>query len=180
MEGGLILDILIVIDMQKDFIDGSLGTKDAVEIVPNVCEKIRSFNGEIIATMDTHDDKYLETNEGKNLPIPHCIKGTTGWFLDERVKAELDKKKYSVIEKPSFGSIELAEEVKKIVEKNQDISIELVGLCTDICVVSNAIILKTYFPEIPIKVISDCCAGVTVETHKSALSTMEMCHITIV
>ena len=161
---------LIVIDMQNDFIDGSLGTKEAVAIVPNVKKKIEEYkvNGdEIIFTRDTHPENYLETSEGKKLPVKHCIKDTYGW----QINAELFTDDAKIIDKPSFGftgwsAMEFEE-------------IEIVGLCTDICVVSNALILKALFPEIKISVDSSCCAGVTPQTHQSALATMKMCQIDI-
>lgn len=171
--------ILIVVDMQKDFVDGALGTAQAQAIVKNVVGKIEAFDGDIIATFDTHFDDYMQTLEGKNLPVPHCIKGTDGWNLYSRVEAALEKKGYLAIEKPSFGSIDLP---RLIAEKydSDDISIELIGLCTDICVVSNAIILKAYFPETEIAVDASCCAGVSAETHNAALATMKRCQIKII
>ncbi len=161
---------LIVIDMQNDFIDGSLGTKEAVAIVKNVKNKILKYreNGdEIIFTRDTHDEKYLDTPEGKKLPVKHCIKGTDGWQIKDGLMVDGAK----IIDKPSFGYTGWGE-----MSFSQ---IELVGLCTDICVVSNALILKALFPEIEISVDSSCCAGVTPETHTSALETMKMCQIDI-
>lgn len=169
---------LIVVDMQKDFVDGALGTPEAVKIVPNVVEKIKGFDGDIIVTYDTHFDNYMETSEGKNLPVPHCIKGTNGWTLNEDVQKALDGKKYTVVEKPTFGSVELPKIVSKIAE-NEPFSVELIGLCTDICVVSNALLLKASFPEVLISVDSSCCAGVTVESHNAALQTIKMCQIDI-
>ncbi len=170
---------LVVIDMQNDFVDGALGSPDAMAIVDNVVEKINNFDGEIFATFDTHFDNYLETNEGKNLPVKHCIKGTHGWELSEKVKSALDKKGFVAVEKPSFGSLELP---KLIAQKAQgeDLSIELVGLCTDICVVSNAMILKANFNEAEITVDSSCCAGVSEKTHNDALSTMKCCQIKVI
>ena len=167
---------LIVIDMQKDFIDGALGTKEAVSIVDNVVNKIRNFDGEIIVTYDTHSEDYMQTNEGKNLPVPHCIRGTDGWQLDSKIISALENINYTSIEKPTFGSVELPQIIKSKAG-NEDFEIELVGLCTDICVVSNALLLKANFPEIKISVDPDCCAGVTPETHTAALTTMKMCQI---
>lgn len=169
---------LIVVDMQKDFIDGALGTKEAVSIVDNVAEKIKNFEGEIIVTYDTHFENYMQTNEGKSLPVPHCINGTNGWELDSRICDALKNKEYTTLEKPTFGSVKLPE---IITAKSNGVGfeIELVGLCTDICVVSNALLLKASFPEVQISVDSRCCAGVTPETHTAALTTMKMCQINV-
>jgi nicotinamidase-related amidase len=167
-------NILIVVDMQNDFIDGSLGTKEAVAIVPNVIKKIAEYRArgdEIIFTADTHFDDYLSTNEGKHLPVMHCIKGTDGW----KISSLLDVGNSKVIEKPTFGYLEW----KNVIEDVDELCIELVGLCTDICVVSNALILKATFPSATIKVDSTCCAGVTPASHSSALSTMQMCQIEV-
>ena len=170
--------ILVVVDMQKDFVDGALGSAEAVAIVDNVVGKIESFDGDIIVTYDTHPENYMETQEGKNLPVPHCIKGTDGWNLDLKVQNILDKKEYIVIEKPTFGSVKLPEYIKESYDVEK-LEIELIGLCTDICVVSNALLIKAYFPEVTVSVDSKCCAGVTVESHKAALLTMKMCQINI-
>ena len=169
---------LIVVDMQKDFVDGSLGTAEAQAVVPEVCEKIRGFQGQIICTFDTHFENYLETLEGKNLPVKHCIKGTLGFELDENVKAALESKEYISLEKPTFGSLKLSEIIKEKAQ-GEDFSVELVGLCTDICVVSNALLLKANFPEAEIYVDSACCAGVTPESHNCALNTMRSCQINV-
>ncbi len=169
---------LIVVDMQKDFVDGALGTKEAVSIVPAVVKKIKCFDGEIIVTYDTHSENYIETNEGKNLPVPHCIKGTGGWHLNKNVAAALEGKNYTVVEKLTFGSVKLPEIIKQLA-KGENFTIELVGLCTDICVVSNALILKANFPEAEISVDATCCAGVTPASHTAALTTMKMCQINI-
>ena len=161
---------LIVVDMQNDFIDMALGTKEAVAIVPKVKEKIQEYvqNGdEIIFTRDTHGDNYLQTPEGKQLPVEHCIKGTKGWQIAEGLYIEGCK----IIDKPNFGWPHWKEEHLE--------EVEIVGLCTDICVVSNALIIKATFPDINVKVDSNCCAGVTVETHEAALKTMEMCQIEV-
>lgn len=171
--------ILVVVDMQKDFVDGALGTAEAVQIVGNVVKKINSFDGEIIVTYDTHFENYLNTSEGEKLPVEHCIKGTAGWNLDSDVQSALENRKYRAVEKLTFGSVELPSIVGEIT-KGEEFSIELVGLCTDICVVSNALILKASYPEVPITVDSSCCAGVTPETHNSALSTMKMCQINVI
>ena len=166
--------ILIVIDMQNDFIDCALGTKEAVAIVDKVAQKIGEYkaNGdEVIFTMDTHFEDYLSTNEGKHLPVKHCIKGTDGW----KISSKLDIEGCKIIEKPTFGYTEWA----KHIPQNEELMIELVGLCTDICVVSNALIIKALFPNANLKVDASCCAGVTPQSHSSALSTMQMCQIEI-
>lgn len=169
---------LIVVDMQKDFVDGALGTPEAVAIVPAVTEKIADFDGDIFVTYDTHFEDYMETAEGRKLPISHCIRGTEGWQLDVQVAAALAEKDFTPVEKPTFGSTILP---KLIREKagDEDFEIELVGLCTDICVVSNALLLKASFPEKAIIVNAACCAGVTPDTHEAALTTMKMCQIDV-
>lgn len=171
-------NFLIVVDIQKDFVDGALGTPEAVCIVPRTVEKINNFDGEIIVTYDTHFENYMDTSEGKKLPVPHCIKDTDGWALDKDVQKALNGKKYTEVEKPTFGSIKLPEIIKDMAGE-EEFSIELVGLCTDICVVSNALLLKANFPEAQISVDSSCCAGVTVDSHNAALQTMKMCQIDV-
>ena len=171
--------ILVVVDMQKDFVDGALGTKEAVAIVPNVVEKINAFDGEIFVTYDTHFENYMQSAEGRKLPVAHCIKGTDGWQLDKAVQSALEKKQYTAVEKLTFGSVDLPERIKKAVGE-EEFTIEVIGLCTDICVVSNALILKANFPECEIMVDSKCCAGVTPKTHEDALSTMKMCQIDVI
>lgn len=170
---------LIVVDMQKDFVDGTLGTKEAVAIVPNVMDKILGFDGKIFATLDTHAANYMETSEGRKLPVPHCIKGTPGWMLDDGVAAALEQKGYTPVEKVTFGSVMLPRLIYQEAS-GEAFSIELVGLCTDICVVSNALMLKANFPEVEISVDASCCAGVSPETHAAALSTMRCCQINII
>lgn len=169
--------ILVVVDMQKDFVDGALGSAEAVKILGNVVEKIKGFDGEIVVTYDTHTENYLETTEGKNLPVVHCVKGTEGWQLDKAVEEALSGKNPLRIEKPTFGATELAHIISE--SFGNDISIELIGLCTDICVISNAMLLKAAFYEAPIAVDASCCAGVTPESHINALKAMEMCQITV-
>lgn len=171
--------LLIVVDMQKDFVDGALGTAEAVTIVDNVVKKIENFDGDIIATYDTHPENYMDTQEGKNLPVPHCIKGTDGWALDAKVQAALDKKGFAAIEKPTFGSVDLPEYIKANYNPDE-IEIELIGLCTDICVVSNALLMKANFLETKVSVDASCCAGVTVESHNAALLTMKMCQVNVI
>ena len=170
--------ILIVVDMQNDFVDGALGSGEALAIVDNVVKKIDGFDGDIIVTYDTHSENYMETQEGKKLPVPHCIKGTDGWMLNNKVQTALDKKTYKVIEKPTFGSVELAEYIKANYNI-AEIEIELIGLCTDICVVSNALLLKANFTETKISVDALCCAGVSTESHNAAITTMKMCQVNI-
>ncbi len=170
--------LLLVIDMQKDFIDGALGTAEAVSIVDRVVEEIGKYPPEnVFATRDTHPENYLDTQEGRNLPVVHCVKGTPGWALDEKVAAALGSAE--IIDKPTFGSVVLAEKLAELAKK-EDLEITLVGLCTDICVVSNALLVKAFLPETPVRVIADACAGVTPESHAAALQTMKMCQVAIV
>lgn len=166
--------LLIVVDMQNDFIDGALGTKEAVAIVENVKKKIAEYknNGDrIIFTRDTHQTDYLQTSEGKKLPVEHCIENTDGWQVAEGVEDTA----YEHINKPNFGWTGWSDMDMEDVE-----SIELIGLCTDICVVSNALILKAAYPDMPITVDASCCAGVTPESHNAALLTMKMCQVDII
>lgn len=169
-------DILIVVDMQNDFIDGALGTAEAVAIVPKVADKIRNFSGRIIFTRDTHGEDYMDTQEGKNLPVPHCIKGTKGWQINPMLQ-ELCKEE--PIDKVTFGSEGLASILKEANEENPIGSITLIGLCTDICVISNALLIKAFLPEVPMVVDASCCAGVTPESHRNALAAMKTCQIKI-
>ena len=169
--------ILLVIDMQKDFVDGALGTPEAAAIVDRVAEEIAKYPPEnVIATRDTHPENYLETQEGRNLPVVHCVKGTAGWELNGKVAAALGGAE--IIDKPTFGSVVLAEKLRAMAEK-EPLDVTLVGLCTDICVVSNALLVKAFLPETPVSVIADACAGVTPETHAAALETMKMCQIRV-
>ena len=170
------MKFLIVVDMQNDFIDGALGTKEAVAILPAVKTKIENFEGRVLFTRDTHETDYLETQEGKNLPVEHCIKGTDGW----QIRPELDAlRKEEAVDKPSFGSVALAQMLKAYDTYEEKIDeITLIGLCTDICVISNAMIIKAYLPETPIFVDAACCAGVTPESHERALDAMAICQIT--
>ncbi len=168
------MKILVVVDMQNDFIDGALGSPEAVAIVPYVKSLIESFDGKVFFTRDTHTENYMDTQEGKNLPVPHCIKGTQGW----EIRAELDSlRKTQAIDKITFGSSELV----NVLAGEKDIeSITFIGLCTDICVISNVMITKAYFPEIPLIVDAKACAGVTPQSHKTALDAMKMCQIKII
>ena len=170
------MKILIVVDMQNDFIDQALGTKEAVGIVENVAGKIKDFDGKVIFTKDTHQENYLETQEGKNLPVEHCIKGSEGWQLSSALPVKEDD---TVFEKPTFGSVELGEYLKKLAEDVDIEEIEVIGLYTDICVISNALLIKAFLPEVKVSVDASCCAGVTPESHKNALEAMKMCQIQI-
>ena len=170
------MKVLCVIDMQNDFIDGALGTKEAVAIVDKVKEKIALYrkNGDrIIFTRDTHGEDYLDTAEGKKLPVPHCIKGTDGW----QITSELDTQGCEIIDKPTFGSYELAEAVAQTENLEE---VELLGLCTDICVISNAMLIKAKVYETPVTVDGTASAGVTPERHLNALESMKMCQIGII
>lgn len=179
------MKLLVVIDMQNDFIDGALGTPEAQAIVPHVVAKIREYrrdtNNIILFTKDTHFEDYLYTLEGKNLPVPHCIRGTNGWALNEQIQNQLDDSA-KIIEKRTFG---YQDWVNYLIEHfgyevlSEVESIEVVGLCTDICVISNVMILKSIFDNIPITVDSKCCAGVTPQSHNNALEAMKMCQIQV-
>ncbi len=169
-------EVLIVVDMQNDFIDGALGTVEAVNIVPKVAQKIREFKGKVIFTRDTHEKNYLETREGKNLPVPHCIRNTPGW----EIRKELEElRKENPVDKETFGSVNLGHMLKAENEENPIEKITLVGLCTDICVISNALLAKAFLPEAEIVVDAACCAGVTPESHKTALAAMKVCQIKV-
>ena len=169
-------NILVVVDMQNDFIDGALGTKEAVAIVLFVKEKIEKFDGKVIFTRDTHFENYMETQEGKNLPVPHCIKGTHGW----EIRAELmEFCKEDPIDKLTFGSSELGKLLVEEDKVNPIETITFIGLCTDICVISNVMIAKAFLPEVKIIVDAACCAGVSPETHKNALEAMKICQVTV-
>jgi len=176
---------LIVVDMQKDFVDGALGSPEAVSIVPAVIEKVEKFDGEIIFTKDTHETDYLESSEGRMLPVEHCIRGTEGWQLIPELEEYCVRNRARVYEKPTFGCRKLArdlleEQLAADCAEKQIGSIELIGLCTDICVVSNALLIKAALPETEIRLDSACCAGVTPAKHEAALETMRSCQITVV
>lgn len=173
---------LIVVDMQNDFVDGALGTDEAKSIVPAVVRAIEGFGfgGKIYATLDTHKANYLSTLEGKVLPVPHCIKYTSGWALNDQVADALNKVGFRAIEKRTFGSDMLAKFIEDDeYEVGKATEIYIIGLCTDICVISNALILKAHFPETDIIVDSKCCAGVTPEKHEAALEVMRSCQIRV-
>lgn len=166
--------ILIVVDMQGDFVDGSLGSPEARAIVPAVVEKVRAHAGPVIFTRDTHSPDYPHTQEGRRLPVAHCVAGTEGW----QIVPELRDYAADVVDKPTFGSTALAERLRAMADDIE--GIEVIGLCTDICVVSNALLLKAFMPEVPIAVDSRCCAGVTPEKHLAALETMRSCQIEVI
>ena len=170
---------LVVVDIQNDFVDGALGTVEAVGILYNACRRIREFEGDIFVTYDTHFENYMDLAEGEKLPVPHCIKGTSGWEIHERIQGALKGKCYTPVEKHTFGSTKLPELIRSSAN-GEPFSITLIGLCTDICVVSNALLLKANFPDMKITVVADCCAGVTVDSHNAALITMKMCQIDII
>lgn len=169
-------DILIVVDMQNDFISGALGTAEAQAIVPKVVEKVKGFTGRVIFTRDTHFENYLSTQEGRNLPVPHCIKGSDGWQICAELAPLCTE---PPVDKPTFGSYTLAELLATANIREPIGSITLVGLCTDICVIANAMVIKAFLPEVTVKVDAACCAGVTPESHKTALDAMSPCQIVI-
>ena len=174
------MKILIVVDMQKDFVDGALGTKEAAAIVPYVAERIAAGaeQGEtVIFTRDTHEENYLETQEGRNLPVPHCIRGTDGWEIIPQLMEYT--KGCTIVDKPTFGSAELGTLLQELNQKEPIEKITLIGLCTDICVISNALLVKAFLPEVPVAVDAACCAGVTPESHANALAAMQMCQIAV-
>lgn len=170
---------LVVVDMQNDFIDGALGTKEAREIVGNVENELKEFDGTVLFTRDTHYEDYMETQEGKKLPVPHCIKGEKGWEIWETLEKFRRDRNCLTFDKPSFGSVKLAEYFQKANQENPIDEIELIGLCTDICVISNALLLKAFIPEVKISVKRSCCAGVTPESHEAAIISMGCCQVTI-
>lgn len=168
-------EILAVIDMQNDFIDGALGTAEAQAIVDKVAEVIRSFDGEVVYTRDTHSVDYLNTQEGKKLPVPHCIKGTQGWEICDQLKV-LQSEDTRIFDKKVFGSVELA---KYLTSVQGLTGVTLVGLCTDICVIANAMVIRAFLPEVEVRVLADACAGVTVQSHFNALEAMKMCQVCV-
>lgn len=180
--------VLVVIDCQNDFITGSLRNEEAIKVVPNIVEKINSFNGDlIVASFDTHDENYLESNEGKKLPFVHCIKDTEGWKLESSIQNAIDEaeenRKIQVIyvEKPTFGSDEIPLFIHHLLPYNEELDIEFVGFCTDICVVSNVLITKSaFYNKADVRVDASCCAGVSVDKHNAALLTMRSCQVDIV
>lgn len=179
-------EILVVVDMQVDFVNGTLGTPEAQAIVGDVCHAIDGWEGDIAVTLDTHEPDYMDTQEGRNLPVTHCQEGTEGWMLVPQVTEALRRyeertgKKLVFYKKGTFGSKELAQDMANLNEIHPVRRIRLIGLCTDICVVSNALLLKAFLPEVPIEVEADCCAGVTPDTHEAALATMACCQVNII
>ena len=169
-------NLLIVVDMQNDFIDGALGTPEAAAIVPAVKAKIAGFDGRVIWTRDTHEADYMETQEGRNLPVPHCIRGTSGWDISPELTPDADA---VIFDKPTFGSTALQAWTVQQNEAEPIGKITLIGLCTDICVISNAMLLKAALPEVRIAVDASCCAGVTPVSHDNALTAMKMCQIEV-
>jgi nicotinamidase/pyrazinamidase len=172
--------ILAVVDMQNDFVSGSLGTKEAAGIVGNVVEKIKTFDGVVVYTRDTHEPDYLSTQEGKNLPVVHCVRGSAGWEIVDEIKQLAEKGKAKVFDKDTFGSKELIDYLLELDAADPIEQIMLVGLCTDICVISNALAIKAFLPEVPIVVDAACCAGVTSTSHDTALEAMKMCQVAVV
>ena len=170
-------DVLVVVDMQNDFINGALGTKEAEEIVPKVAQKIRDFSGRVLFTRDTHGEQYLITREGHNLPIAHCVRNTPGWQIHPILE---ELRKETPIDKETFGSVGLGSILRAANHENPIQSITLIGVCTDICVISNAMLLQAFLPETEIIVDASCCAGVTPERHKVALDAMKACQIRVV
>lgn len=171
--------ILVVVDIQNDFVDGALGTAEAQTIIDNAANKIKNFDGDIFVTYDTHFENYMDTLEGKKLPVPHCIKDTDGWQLNSKIADALKGKKYKEVEKLTFGSVDLPKLIKEVIG-DEPAEITLIGLCTDICVVSNALLLKANLLDSEIYVDASCCAGVTPDTHNAALDTMRCCQINII
>lgn len=171
--------VLIVVDLQKDFVSGVLGTAEARAVLPYAAERIRSFKGDVYVTFDTHTEDYLSTSEGRHLPVTHCVEGTEGWELEDEILSALrERGAFTEVLKPTFGSTELPSLIQSAVG-NEEFDVTLLGVCTDICVVSNALLLKAHFPEKKIMVDARACAGVTPESHAAALCTMQMCQIEI-
>ena len=168
---------LIVVDMQKDFVTGVLGTGEARRILPTVVDRVRKFDGQIIFTRDTHQSNYMETQEGKLLPVPHCIQGSEGWQLVDALEEIRTQRNLPVYDKVTFGCPELAADLVKANEQEPIASIELIGVCTDICVVSNALTITAHLPQVPMYADPSCCAGVTPQAHEAALATMRSCQI---
>ena len=174
------MKVLIVVDMQNDFVDGALGTPEAQAIVPRVCEKIRAFDGAVAATFDTHQSDYLATQEGKNLPVVHCLQGTPGWELNAAVRAALTAHgAVQTFQKPTFGSVALAQWLDALHREDPLEEVLLIGLCTDICIISNAMLIKAFLPEVRVTVDAACCAGVTPASHTNALEAMKLCQICV-
>lgn len=175
------MKFLVVVDMQNDFVDGALGTPEAQAILPKVIEKVATFDGEIVATMDTHGDNYLKIQEGKLLPVEHCIYGKDGWDMPDKLFQAMDANNWtSTFQKDTFGSVSLGEYLRAVNDSQAPIDeVILIGLCTDICVISNALLIKAFLPEVKITVDAACCAGVTPESHANALTAMKMCQVNV-
>lgn len=175
------MKILLVIDMQNDFLNGALRNEEGIKIIPNIVKKILEYKGKnylVIATRDTHEENYMQTQEGINLPTMHCIKDTEGWQIDDDINKVLNDS--LIFDKPTFGSLELASYLReKYLDLGSDLEIEMVGVCTDICVISNALLIKASLPEAHITVLKELCAGVTINSHNNALEAMKMCQINI-
>lgn len=169
---------LIVVDMQNDFVDGVLGSKEAVAIIDRAVEVIENFDGKVFYTLDTHSEDYLQTEEGRHLPVVHCVRESKGWELNPQIQKALEKRHAKGIEKPTFGSEKLMTLIQKEISDIE--SITLIGICTDICVISNAMLAKAHFVNVPVSVVASACAGVTPASHDNALSAMKMCHIEVV
>lgn len=172
-------DYLVVIDMQKDFVDGALGTPEAQAIVEGVAARARDFEGTVVFTRDTHEPNYLETQEGRNLPVTHCVRDTPGWQLVPELEEVRRTRDAMVFDKPTFCSVALVWWLAQQNDEKPIDSIEVIGLCTDICVVSNALLIKAHFPEIPVRCEAALCAGVTPAAHDAALSTMRSCQVEV-
>lgn len=171
------MKVLVVVDMQNDFIDQALGTKEAVGIVDNVARKISGFDGKVIYTRDTHHENYMKTQEGQNLPVEHCIEGSEGWQIASALPVSEDA---VIFDKPTFGSKELGLYLENLAKETPIEEVEVIGLCTDICVISNALLIKAFLPEVKITVDASCCAGVTPQSHENALNAMKSCQINVV
>ena len=172
-------NVLVVVDMQNDFVNGALGTAEAQAIVPAVVAKVENDEGEVVVTQYTHPADYLQSQEGRNLPVEHCIKGTEGWQLIEPLHTFASQRGARIFEKPTFGSVALAHWLSAEHAREAIDEIEFIGLCTDICVVSNALLAKATLPEVPVAVDASCCAGVTPATHDAALATMGCCQVEV-
>lgn len=170
-------DLLIVVDMQQDFVAGALGTPEAEAIVPYVVERIKGHDGPILYSLDSHDEDYLTTQEGQHLPVAHCIKGSEGWALEPQVAEALEAKRAEGVEKATFGAKDLIPKIEALQAMQPLTSISLLGLCTDICVISNALLIKSFFPEIPLYVDAKGSAGVSPESHEQALAALAACQV---
>lgn len=171
---------LVVVDMQKDFVTGSLGSKEAAEMMPALIDYVKSFDGRVLFTLDTHPDNYMETQEGRNLPVPHCIKGTPGWMLEDGLKEVQAEMQAMLIEKPTFPSVKLAEILKEADDKEGIESITFIGVCTDICVISNALTVKAFLPETPLKVVESLTEATSREMKSKTIDVMRCCQIEII